>query len=229
MKAGDTVLCRQIARTITLTLPYITLVGSCFPKQIPACHKRSPSFDWIPIPLATIKSWAWRSISSVVTPHGDVGYTMWPLPLTVTNKEYQIEILCFLLYLLWVEMCRFNLHWISLGHWNHLDIPNYLLSDSIEVRRWTDLTPTTGLVAMGTRVYFGSTPHRVTVTTRIFAFLVQNPYRPSLGGGYIQGMFITKWSKRFLENPPLERPSTLEYIIEYLHICNPCRNVQLFW
>ena len=67
------------------------------------------------------------------------------------------------------EMYRFNLHWISLGHWNHLDS---LELDQSDTNNWS--------CSHGNcRVYFGSTPHRVTVTTRIIAFLVQNPYRPS--------------------------------------------------
>ena len=46
----------------------------------------------------------------------------------------------------------------------------------------------------GFKIYVGSTPHPVTVTTRIIAFLIGNPYKPSF-------VTVTGWGvdRRYME------------------------------
>ena len=52
------------------------------------------------------------------------------------------------------------------------------------------------VILLGTIIFFGTTPHPVTVTTRIIPFLIGNPYKPSFvtvtGWGVDQRYFLLK-------------------------------------
>ena len=68
-----------------------------------------------------------------------------------------------------------------------------------------ELSETPVVEEVGNWVYLRSTPHPVTVTTRIITFLVGNPYKPSFAtvtGGYTEG--IPENYHGSPENRPLE-------------------------